>query len=82
MKIVISDSSFQDFSRVGYDYSYPTYSVESGDSAKNGNEFVLPEHFTIEKARKVGERMIKYMLDGYGNLSSFNRAMKDFGESV
>ena len=30
MKIVFSDNTFQDNSRVGYDYSFPTYSIESG----------------------------------------------------
>ncbi len=82
MKIVFSDSSFQDNSRVGYDYSFPTYSIESGDTAKNDDEIVVPEHFTIERARKLGETMLKHMMDGYCKSTSYMLAMKELGEKI
>ncbi|MBE6624894.1 MAG: hypothetical protein E7622_04530 [Ruminococcaceae bacterium] len=82
MKIVFSDNTFQDNSRVGYDYSFPTYSIESGDTAKNSDEIVVPEHFTIEKARKLGEAMIKHMMDGYCNSTAYKLAMNELGEKI
>ncbi len=80
MKICFSESSFRDYSRVGYDYAFPTYSITSGDTANNSDEIVVPEHFTIEQARKLAEITIEYMMDGYTTKGAYSLALEKMGE--
>lgn len=81
MKICFSDSSFRDYSRVGYDYSFPTYSITSGDTANSDDEIVVPEDFTIEEARALAEAMLSFMMEGYSTFGSYKRALKKLGKA-
>lgn len=75
--IRFSYSSFQDYSRVGYDSYSISYSIIPDGKKRDNDDFEVPEHFTLDQARELAERMQKCMEeDGYGGWLSYRAALK------
>ena len=78
--IRFSFSSFQDYSRVGYDSYSISYSIIPNEKKRDDDDFEVPEDFTLEQARELAKRMKKCMEeDGYGGSFAYRYALKSMG---
>lgn len=50
--IRFSFSSFQDYSRVGYDSYSISYSIIPDGKKRDEDDFEVPKHFTLDQARE------------------------------
>ena len=81
--IRFSYSVFQDYSRVGYDSYSISYSIIPDGKKRDNDDFEVPEHFTLDQARELAERMQKCMEeDGYGGWLSYRAALGQMGVKI
>lgn len=81
--IRFSFSSFQDYSRVGYDSHSISYSIIPDGKKRDEDDFEVPEHFTLEQARELAKRMKKCMEEnGYGGWLAYRYALKGMGVKI
>lgn len=81
--IRFSFSSFQDYSRVGYDSYSISYSIIPDGKKRDEDDFEVPEHFTLDQARELAKRMQKCMEeDGYGGWIAYRHALKSMGVKI
>lgn len=81
--IRFSFSSFQDYSRVGYDSYSISYSIIPDGKKRDEDDFEVPENFTLEQAQELAKRMKKCMEeDGYCGGLAYRYALERMGVKI